>query len=822
MRCYYLFCFRVRNLHLCCGYQFAIPSDLMKFLYTLFTILFTLPAIGQTIKGNITSTNGEPLGNISVKLDGAEKFTKTEKNGDFILRDVKPGIYTLTATSIGYTATKRNVIIIHGKNNFLNLELDKVTQQLNEILIGSRRNRQRDKASALAARMNLGNIENPQVINAVPNQIITEQASTDLNSIIKNIPGITKAWAAVSPYYTSRGFNTRNNIRNGVASYVTADLDMANVEQLVAIKGPSGTLFGSSLVSFGGVLNRITKKPFDSAHIEIGYQGGSYDLSRFTADINTPLNKNKTILLRTNIAQHYEGSFQDAGFICGTFISSIFYYRASQRLSFSIDAEFYNRESTSSPQITPIGPKQAGSVKTWASNPSELPLDYKRFYGNNTITLKDPNRSIYGQANYKISDQWTSQTNLIRTSTENTGNLLTFTILKGDSSLVRNISNFPTTLNTVSQIQQNFIGDFKLGKLRNRLVVGLDFYQNSSASSSNALNGRGGRKSFDTLSVKHAMPNYELISPANIANKLNGLAATYSSSMLNTYAFYASDVISLTSRLSAMLSLRIDRFNNSGTTNQTTKVTSGDYHQTAYSPKFGLVYQIIKERVSVFGNYNNGFQNLAPTTQPDGTVSTFKPQYANQLEAGIKTELAHDLLSATISYYNIEVENTLRPDVDRPTFTVQEGTQFSKGFEIDLYSKPLPGLLINAGFAYNDSRLTSADGTVNGLRPVNSGPDKTVNFYASYSLPFTMLQGLGIGFGGNYSSRNLIVNNTTNGQFYLNSYNLLNSAVFYNRPRYRFGINVDNLTNRQFYTGGFGTITPGMLRRYIANFTIRF
>jgi iron complex outermembrane receptor protein len=797
-------------------------SDLMKFLYTFLILLFTIPAIGQTIKGNITSTDGEPLSNISVKLEGTGNGTRTEENGDFVLRNIKPGTYTLIASGIGYTASKQNLIVISGKNNFLTLELNKATQQLSEVVIGSRKNRQRDKASSITSKLPLSNIENPQVINTVSNQVITEQAATDLNSMVKNIPGVVKGWSSVSAYYTSRGFNTRNYIRNGVAGYVTADMDMANVEQLVAVKGPSGTFFGSTLVSFGGLLNRITKKPFDTTHVELSYQAGSFDLNRFTADINTPLNKEKTVLLRVNAAQHYDGSFQDAGFIRSTFIAPSLFYKASDRLSFSLDAEFYYREGTSLPQITPVGPIQSGSTKTWASNPSQLPLEYNRSYGNNSVTLKDPNRSIYGQMNYKISDQWTSQTNLIRTSAENTGNYLTFTLLKGDSSLVRNVSNYPTSLFTISQIQQNFIGDFNIGKVRNRLVVGLEFYQNASAFSSNALNGRGGRKAFDTLSIKHAMPNYELISPSSISNKLTGLAATYSSSKLNTYAAYASDVVNITDRLSAMLSLRVDRFNNTGTTNVTTNVTTGNYDQTSFAPKFGFVYQVIKDRVSLFGNYNNGFQNVAPTTQPDGTVSTFKPQYANQLEGGIKAELAHDLLSATVSYYSIKVENTLRPDVTRPTFTVQEGSQFSKGVEIDLYSRPVTGLLINAGFAYNDSQLTSADGTVNGLRPVNSGPDKTVNFYASYSLPFSDLQGLGVGFGGNYASRNLIVNNTTNGQFYLNSYTLLNSAVFYNRPRYRFGLNVDNLANKQFYNGGFGTITPGMLRRYIVTLTLKF
>lgn len=756
---------------------------------------------------------------ITIRLEGTNYATQTIENGDFILRNVMPGNYILVAAGVGYAAKKQNILIVSGKNLFLNLELDPATAQLKDVVVAMRKNRHRDQASAYAARMDLKNIENPQVINTVTHQLITEQGATDLNGIIKNIPGIAKGWSSVSAYYTSRGFNTRNYIRNGVSGYVTADLDMANIEQLEAIKGPSGTLFGSSLVSFGGVLNRITKKPLDTAKIEISYQGGSYDLDRFTADINTPLTKDKKVLFRVNAARHYEGSFQDAGFIRSTFIAPSLFYQASDKLSFSLDVEIYEREGTSQPQIIPAGP---GINRLGANNPSTLPLDYKRSYSNNTVTLKNPAQSIYGQVNYKLSDEWSSQTNLIHTRAENTGNYVTFTLLKGDSALVRNVSQYPTSLSTITQMQQNFNGDFNIAGLRNRVVIGVEFYQNASDFSSNALNGRGGRKSFDTLNVKGAMPNYGLISPESINHKLAGLAPTYSRSQLNTYAAYVSDVLNLTGRLSAMLSLRVDRFINEGTTNVTTNLTTGNYNQTAFAPKMGLVYQLVKDRVSVFGNYTNGFHNVAPVTQPDGNVSTFKPQFANQLEGGVKAELSGDLLTASLSYYDISVKNSLRTEVDRPTFTTQEGTQYSKGVEVDLFSRPVQGLLLNAGFAYNDSQLTSADATVTGLRPVNSGPSKTGNFYASYTLPYSALKGLGLGFGGNFYSRNYIINNTTAGQFYLNAYRLFNAAVFYNKAKYRVGLNADNITNTKFYNGGFGTITPGGLRRFVASLTVKF
>ncbi|MFX5574575.1 hypothetical protein ABTD77_19235, partial [Acinetobacter baumannii] len=87
------------------------------------------------------------------------------------------------------------------------------------------------------------------------------------------------------------------------------------------IKGPSATLFGSTLTSYGGLINRVTKKPYASFGGEINYASGSYGYNRVAADINTPLDSAKNVLLRVNTAYRYEGSFQDNGFERGLVIA---------------------------------------------------------------------------------------------------------------------------------------------------------------------------------------------------------------------------------------------------------------------------------------------------------------------------------------------------------------------------------------------------------------------------------------------------------------------------------------------------------------------
>src|SRR5690606_6024043 len=118
--------------------------------------------------------------------------------------------------------------------------------------------------------------------------------------------------------------------------------------------------------------------------------------------------------------------------------------------------------------------------------------------------------------------------------------------------------------------------------------------------------------------------------------------------------------------------------------------------QTAWSPKFGVVYQPIPDKLSIFGNYMNGFENVAPqsTTNNEGEVEriqTFEPEHANQLEFGVKTNLFGGKLSSTLSYYDIQVENKVMAGEVANSY-VQGGEVESQGFEISVNTIPVAGL----------------------------------------------------------------------------------------------------------------------------------
>ncbi|GIZ10143.1 TonB-dependent siderophore receptor [Flavobacterium sp. UMI-01] len=665
--------------------------------------------------------------------------------------------------------------------------------------------------SITVAKMPLNNIENPQVYNTVTSDLLKEQVVTNFNDALKNATGITRLWQSTGrgtdggEYYTMRGFSVQPTIINGLAGINNGSIDPINIDNIEVIKGPSGTLFGSSLISYGGLINLVTKKPHSRFGGEISYNSGTYGLDRVTADVNIPLNAD--VLVRVNTAYQKENSFQDAGFSKSFFLAPSLSYKVNDRLSFLINTEFSNRNSSNAPMIflNRYNPLTFNSMELFEKS-------YEKSYTSNELTISNPTFNMQAQMFYKLSDQWTSQTVLSRSNSKTDG----YYSYLWDSSNGDEFTRFISKRNgetMATDIQQNFIGDFEIGRMRNRLVIGADYFK------SDILNGSTGWRVNGIVSLQNQTDTGDL-TQAGVDNVLAGTYSGNSTAETEVLSAYASDVLNISDRFSVMASLRVDHFK-SGTGDES-------HSQTAVSPKFGAVYQLIENKVSLFGNYMNGFTNVAPkeVTDVNGLnpeLKTFDPEQANQYEFGLKTNLYKDIVSATISYYNIDVKNRLMTDPTNINNSIQGGEVNSQGVEVSLTANLAKGLNVIAGFSNNQSEVTKdnpGDGYL-GLRPEEAGPETLVNLWASYTLSSGALKGFGVGFGGNYASEYKTLNRANIGTFTLPEYTILNSALSYNDDKITVILKVNNLLNEKYYSG-WSTITPQNLRSLTAGLTYKF
>jgi iron complex outermembrane receptor protein len=806
-------------------------------LFPLITCAISTTAQAQTtgtITGRVTNRNGGAVEAVSVGLEGQAKGDITDEQGRFRIRQVAPGQYTLVVSAVGLKTEQQTVTVVAGQAASVNFSLAESAAELKEVVVnGNRTNRFNRPSSVDVAKMPLKNLENPQVYATVGKELLTEQLVFSVDDATRNVPGLQKMWDATGrggdggAFYASRGFVTSSQLRNGVAGNVTSDIDAVNLEKLEVIKGPSATLYGSSLTSYGGLLNRVTKKPYDTFGGEVALAGGSYGFHRVSADVNTPLNAAKTLAFRLNAAYNYEDSFQNVGYpgyTKGVAIAPSLQFRPSDRLTVSLDAEIFNGKNVGKQLIFFYEPiKNMGF-----SRADQAPLDYRQSYIGPGLTQDSRSTNFFGQVQYRILPGFTSTTYLTSSRSYSNGAGPYFYMLSdstvskgaitapGTNFLMRADQSTENSRRQIYEVQQLFNGDFMLGSLRNRVVLGLDFLRIDAN-----VNFLGGN--FDAVPLK--APNYDYAT-FNGGSLGAAYAATPPSHYLvttksNTYSAFASDVLNLTEQLSVLAALRVDHYDNKGGIYYSPVQA---YTQTLVSPKFGMVYQVVPDQVALFANYQNSFNNLGYFLDTKENSQLARPERANQWEAGVKLDAAGGRLSATFSYYDIRVKDRLRTvgyNALFQTISSQDGNQRSRGAEVNLVANPVRGLNIVGGFAYNYSVLLTEDQNVNGRRPNDASSPYLANAWVSYRQPEGPLRGLGVGFGGNYASDNKIVNSVALGVFTLPSYTVLNASIFYDQPKYRLSAKVDNLTDQHYWVG-YTTMNPQKLRSIVGSVAYKF
>jgi len=667
-------------------------------------------------------------------------------------------------------------------------------------------------------KMPLKEIENPQVYNTVNKNVIKEQVVTNFNDALKNVTGIARLWESTGrgndggEYYTMRGFSLQPSLVNGMPSLSNGTLDPAGIETIEAIKGPSGTLYGGSVISYGGLINVITKKPYNNFGGEINYVNGSYGLNRITADVNTPLSKN--LFARVNAAYQKNNTFQDAGFNESFYVAPSIKFVANDRLTFFVNTEIKTSESANAPMIflNRNNPLTFNSIGLFKEN-------YKKSYTSNDLTINNYTFNLQAQAQYKISDNWKSQTILSRSNTKTDGYYSYLWDSSNGGDFTRFISKAAGETNTTG-LQQNFVGNFNFGNVKNKLLVGLDYFEREFVLGGTGWIGYGTVNLVNQSDLDvNSLPT--TLTTSALDNALASSGQASGSFKAKIYSAYVSDVVNILPNLSAMLSMRIDHF----TGKPTAYSTEESKKTTTFSPKLGIVYQPIQDKVSVFANYMNGFQNVDPVENQNADGSKywayFDPEHANQWEVGSKANLAGDKFSITASYYNILVKDKVMPDPTNPNSSIQGGEVESKGFEVSVLGSPIPGMNVIAGYSYNDSNVKKGDPTYVGYRTEEAGPKNLINFWATYKVQEGALKNFGLGFGGNSSSRFYTLNRGGTGAFPLPSYIIMNSSLSYTEDNYSIILKLDNIANKKYFSG-WSTVTPQRLRTLSLSLNYKF
>ncbi|WP_435135355.1 TonB-dependent receptor [Formosa sp. A9] len=228
----------------------------MKFsLILIFLFSINLSAQNSfTISGKVT-TEGLPMPYANVYLKGTDKGAVTDENGNYIIKNIPEGNYTVVASFTGFKAQAKTVTVNTNININFNLE---ETETLDEVVISG-------------TLKPVSRLESPVPVEVYTTTFLKQNPTPSIFEALQNVNG-------VRPQINCNVCNTGDIHINGLEGpytlvlidgmpivsglstvYGLSGIPNALIEQIEIVKGPASSLYGSEAV--GGLINIITKLP---------------------------------------------------------------------------------------------------------------------------------------------------------------------------------------------------------------------------------------------------------------------------------------------------------------------------------------------------------------------------------------------------------------------------------------------------------------------------------------------------------------------------------------------------------------------------------
>lgn len=608
----------------------------------------------------------------------------------------------------------------------------------------------------------------PVSIQVVTQALIQDRGVLSINQAIETVSGVERNLTFPNSLtFRIRGFSdSSTTLRDGFREQ-TGTQDIQGVNTIEVLKGPASVLYGGS-TSSGGTVNVTTKRAVADTFLHTGLSGGSFGLFRGTVDGNRDLSGHGTFLGRINFAYQRDDTFRNFGSNESTYIAPTFHWHPTQRDSIDVFSSCQLSNYTWGASQTPLVRKALA-----------MPLSYN--FDNQTLGASHQNswRLGYNWV-HEFSSSFRFRSGFASSITNyNFGSdrLSTLSLSSNGRTLARAVSSGPQ-MGKDFDLQNEFSGHFGTGPIRHDWIAGSELYQTD----------------YSAKTWTASLPPLILAAPSYTA--LPGTAHLRSNiaTQANAASVYFQDYMTLFNRLYLLGGGRYDVTATSSANKRAGSESS--FSKNRFSPRLGILYAPLKA-TSVYFNWSTSF---LPTSTSSYRGTPLAPGLSRQIEAGIKQQLFHNRLQATVAVYDIHRSNVATTDPAHPLYSIAVGQQRSRGVEADVSGEILPGWKAVLSYAYTFATVTR-DNTY----PVGSilaGVAKhTGNIWTTYEFDtHSTLRGLGVGLGLRAATRREA---TLPNSFYLPGYFRVDTALWYRltlkgRPL-RAQLTLNNLTNARIY-----------------------
>lgn len=517
------------------------------------------------------------------------------------------------------------------------------------------------KPAGTGSRLNLTPLQTPASVEIITSQTIAERGQHNvLDAVTQNAAGFiaTPAPGNGSLSFSTRGFTGSNSVMtlyDGTRLYVgsgtvTFPFDTWSAERIEVLRGPASVLYGEGAI--GGVINVVPKKPLNTPYNEAEVSLDSNLTRRLSVDSTGPINPN--VSYRINATGNMSDGWVDRDKTSNAVVSAAVRVQASENLAFTLSEDYGDR----SPSRYFGTPLVNGAIQ-----------DALRFKNYNAAdsTIRYQDSWTQFKTEWDVADGIRINNTLYYLNTQRHYRDIESYAFNPNTRLVDRssyIEIFHDQKQTGNRMDATFSGHI-LG-LENRFVAGFD--------------------------VNHIDFTHTNNSPYNGASSVNPYAfdpgsffATTSptapgfNAIVNQYAAFAEDRLSLTDQLSVVTGVRYDR----PEVDRTDYKVPGNSFETSLSGtswRTGLVYEPIKD-LAFYGQYAVGVDPVGNLISLRASQRTFQLATGKQTEIGVKQSFWGGRGEWTLAGYEIVKNNLLIADPSKPGASLQIGQQSSRGVE---------------------------------------------------------------------------------------------------------------------------------------------
>jgi iron complex outermembrane receptor protein len=241
--------------------------------FVLFPVIVLAQDYGE-IRGRVReAVNGEALPGANVQVQNTVLGSVTDLDGNFVIKRVPPGIYSLRVSFVGYQAVFASVRVKADSLARINFSLPPSTIEIADVVVTASRQPEEIQTAVVS-------------VSALTTTEALRRNPLRLDAALESIPGVNLINENVnvrnSTGYT-RGLGNRVLVLLDGVPVLTSDLGNMNwdilpvtdFERVEVIKGPNSALYGS--FALGGVINIITKAPQPQGRFSIRTSIGAFD-----------------------------------------------------------------------------------------------------------------------------------------------------------------------------------------------------------------------------------------------------------------------------------------------------------------------------------------------------------------------------------------------------------------------------------------------------------------------------------------------------------------------------------------------------------------